>query len=66
MLPYLRPQAETQLAFYHDLETNVSLVKLIPGLSPDYLAFALEHSRGVLIESFGVGGVPDGEAGGLP
>ena len=64
LLPYLRPQAETQLAFYHDLETNVSLVKLIPGLSPDYLAFALEHSRGVLIESFGVGGVPDGEAGG--
>ena len=64
LLPYLCPQAETQLAFYHDLETNVSLVKLIPGLSPDYLAFALEHSRGVLIESFGVGGVPDGEAGG--
>lgn len=64
LLPYLCPQAETQLAFYHDLETNVSLVKLIPGLSPDYLAFVLEHSRGVLIESFGVGGVPDGEAGG--
>ena len=64
LLPYLCPRAETQLAFYHDLETNVSLVKLIPGLSPDYLAFALEHSRGVLIESFGVGGVPDGEAGG--
>ena len=59
LLPYLRPQAETQLAFYHDLETNVSLVKLIPGLSPDYLAFALEHSRGVLIESFGVGGLPE-------
>lgn len=65
LLPYLCPQAETQLAFYHDLETNVSLVKLIPGLSPDYLAFALEHSRGVLIESFGVGGVPDGEAGAI-
>lgn len=64
LLPYLCHQAAVRPVFYHDLETNVSLVKLIPGLSPDYLAFALEHSRGVLIESFGVGGVPDGEAGG--
>ena len=59
LLPYLCPRAAVRPVFYHDLETNVSLVKLIPGLSPDYLAFALEHSRGVLIESFGVGGIPD-------
>ncbi len=38
-------------------------MKLIPGLSPAYLAFALAESDGVLVESFGVGGVPAGDQG---
>ena len=63
--PYILPERAPRPAFFHRLDQAVSLVKLVPGQSPDYLAFALEHSHGVLVESFGVGGVPAGRAGGF-
>ena len=44
--------------FCHKLEERVSLVKLIPGMDADLLAYALEHNRALVVESFGVGGVP--------
>ena len=37
-------------------DQKVSLVKLVPGQSPDFLAFALEASHGVVVESFGLAG----------
>lgn len=63
LVPYIQPPAGAAPRFYHDLNQRVSLVKLIPGLSPAYLAFALEESDAVLVESFGVGGVPAGDQG---
>lgn len=60
LIPYIYPPAAPRPWFYHRLNENVSLVKLIPGLSPSYLAFALQESDAVLIESYGVGGVPSG------
>lgn len=51
-------------AFYDRLCGNVFLLKLIPGLSPDILAMAGENYDAVIIESFGVGGLPySGEDG---
>ena len=61
--PYLCPQAQARPTFYHALDQKVSLVKLVPGQSPDFLAFALEASHGVVVESFGSGGLPAGQAG---
>ena len=58
LVPYILPPAGPAPRFFHALNQRVSLVKLIPGLSPAYLAFALAESDGVLVESFGVGGVP--------
>ena len=63
LVPYIRPPCLDAPRFYDRLDRSVSLVKLIPGVSPALLSFALEHSDGVLIESFGVGGVPAGDGG---
>ena len=63
LVPYIRPEALDMPVFYDSLDASVSLVKLIPGMSPAILSFALEQSDGVLIESFGVGGVPAGDQG---
>lgn len=63
--PYLCPQAQARPTFYHALDQKVSLVKLVPGQSPDFLAFALEASHGVVVESFGSGGLPARPGGGL-
>ena len=63
LAPYIAPAALDKPRFYDRLDGEVSLVKLIPGVSPAMLSFALDHSHGVLIESFGVGGVPAGDQG---
>lgn len=63
LVTYICPPAEPAPRFYRQLNQRVSLVKLIPGLPADYLAFALAESDGVLVESYGVGGVPAGDQG---
>ncbi len=63
LTPYITPPAREIPLFYDSLDAQVSLVKLIPGVSPAMLSFALDQSDGVLIESFGVGGVPAGSEG---
>lgn len=47
------------LTFYHDLNPNIFLMKLIPGIDGKFLNTILEQYDGVIIESFGVGGFPD-------
>ena len=45
--------------FFHALNTRVSLLKLIPGASAELLGVLLRQSDAVVLESFGVGGVPE-------
>lgn len=47
------------LTFYHHMNPNVFLMKLIPGIDGNFLTTILEKYDGVIIESFGVGGFPD-------
>lgn len=47
--------------FYHTLNTNVGLLKLIPSMDAAVLDYMAEHYDAVIIESFGVGGLPDYE-----
>ena len=61
LIPYIQPPCGPVPRFYDTLNDRVSLVKLIPGLSARYLEFALQESDAVLVESYGVGGVPAGE-----
>lgn len=63
LIPYLRPAAGEAPRFFDSLDPKVSLMKLIPGASPAQLSFLLQESHAVIIESFGVGGVPAGDGG---
>ncbi len=44
--------------FYRALDPNVFVLKMIPGLSPDIFHYLSEHYDGLIIESFGSGGLP--------
>lgn len=49
---------DTPYYLYDQLETNVLLLKLIPGMNPNVLDTLLTHSfKGVVIEAFGTGGI---------
>ena len=49
------------------LEPKVAVVKLIPGTTPDILGFYLAKGyKGLVIEGFGAGGVPNGDNNWLP
>lgn len=49
--------------FFGELNTRVLLLKLIPGMRPEILRSAAEHCDAVILESYGVGGIPAGEDG---
>lgn len=49
--------------FYHRLDSKVALLKLIPSMDAGVLDYMAEHYHAVIIESFGVGGIPARETG---
>lgn len=44
--------------FYEKITPKVFLLKLIPGMEPDVLDYIGDNYKGVVIESYGVGGLP--------
>lgn len=50
-----------QPVFYHQLCDRVFVLKLIPGISPKILRYLQDDYDALIIESFGVGGVPHDE-----
>lgn len=54
-----KDQISDPLTFYHTLNPNVFLLKLIPGIDGSFLDVIFETYDAVIIESFGVGGFPD-------
>ena len=52
-----------KLHFFHDLNPNVALMKLIPSMGAHVLDYMAEHYDAVIIESFGVGGLPSYDSG---
>ncbi|MDC7280261.1 MULTISPECIES: asparaginase [Pseudobutyrivibrio] len=46
-------------SFYYDMSDKVTLLKLYPGMKPDVLSYLFENYDIVVIESFGVGGMPE-------
>lgn len=61
IVPYIREEVSGCPAFYDTLDTSVFLLKLIPGISPRLLTAAGEEYDAVIIESFGVGGLPESD-----
>ena len=55
---YIRESFPGPVRFYETLDSRVCVIKLIPGMAPGILDYVAEHAHAVIIESFGVGGVP--------
>ncbi|MGN0352830.1 MAG: asparaginase [Roseburia sp.] len=53
MIPY-----EEEVAFYEEMDENVFLMKLIPGIKPVILEAIFNSYDCIIVESFGVGGIP--------
>ena len=63
LIQYIRPENGAPTRFYHELDARVALLKLTPGIECGVLEYLLERSSAVIIESFGVGGLPVYETG---
>ena len=59
LLQYISCEALEQPRFYSKLNPNVGLLKLVPGTHSDVVRFMTERHDGLIIESFGVGGLPE-------
>ncbi|MCR5066916.1 MAG: asparaginase [Erysipelotrichaceae bacterium] len=55
---YIEQKSSEKPVFYHQLNDRVALIKLIPGTTGEYLRYFLEHNDALVVESFGVGGLP--------
>ncbi len=53
------PENSGEVRFYDRLNTNVGLIKLVPGMRGDVLNFMIDAHDGVVIEGFGVGNIPE-------
>ena len=47
------------VTFYHNMHNSVYVLKLIPGMRSDMLTYIFQSYDAIVIESFGVGGLPD-------
>jgi len=55
---YLKNKEERQVKFYDKLSDKVFLLKLLPGIEPDILEYLGERYDIIILETYGVGGVP--------
>lgn len=58
LMQYIVPDSLPRPEFCDTLNTNVGLIKMIPGMDIELLEFMLERKDALIIESFGVGGLP--------
>lgn len=60
VIPYIEPQGyKDSVKFYYNMHNSVYVLKLIPGLDANMLDFIFDHYDCIIIESYGVGGLPD-------
>ncbi len=58
LLQYIETGFSEAPVFYDRLNERVGLLTLIPGVPSSLAAYMLEHNDALILESFGVGGVP--------
>lgn len=60
LVRYIEPeQFEEPVRFYHGWNPRVFLLKLTPGIEPEVLEEIFRRYDGIIVESFGTGGIPD-------
>ncbi len=55
---YIRESVDGEVRFYDEIDSSVIVVKLIPGMRADIFDYIADKYHAVIIESFGVGGLP--------
>ena len=58
MMSYIEPDFLPEPLFFETLDEKVGLVKMIPGTDPELLDFLLQRKDALVVECFGVGGLP--------
>ena len=58
LLCYIPGERSEEPRFFERLSTEVGLLKLVPGMDPELMRFALETKAALIVECFGVGGLP--------
>ncbi len=65
LMEYIRPTSLPAPIFYNKLDPRVGLMKMIPGADCDQLSYLLERNDAVIVESYGVGGLPSYQGSGF-
>ncbi len=55
---YIREDLKGPVRFYNEIDPSVVVVKLVPGMRADIFDYVADKCHAVIIESFGVGGIP--------
>lgn len=55
---YVEEKPEGDVRFYHTLDPSVFALRLVPGMDAGIFDYLAAHYKAVVIESFGVGGIP--------
>lgn len=58
IIQYIREEKQKTPVFYDRLNAKVALFKLTPGVDSDILSYMFEKNDAIIIESYGVGGIP--------
>ena len=58
IIHYIDMDNSKKTIFYDNMSDKVALIKIYPGIDGEYLKYYLERNDAVIVESFGVGGLP--------
>ena len=58
LMRYIAPEPMSQPRFYDRMDKKVALVKMVPGIEPELIEFLLQRNDAIIVECFGVGGLP--------
>ena len=58
LMTYISPEFNYRPTFCHELDEKVGLIKMVPGTDVELLDFMLSKKDALIIECFGVGGLP--------
>jgi len=57
---YIREEKSAGIPqFFHSLDADIFVLKMFPGLNPDIFDYLSAHCDGLILETFGSGGLPD-------
>lgn len=66
LIPFLtKPRDLGPVQFYEKLDPAVFVLRLVPGMRADIIPLLAGHCKALILESFGVGGLPGGDDGEL-